>query len=181
MAAGPGVAASTAQPMSHPVQRTTSSGSASSSSSSGASVGMEAYCSAGTTSGAAAVFTSRDCMAAVHTEIHATSTSMDETGAVLHMQHSLYCRTAASGVAAGTAAGTAAPITSSSSNNIGGPVLEAVAVGDVQDNGDGTYSCSYRYQVAGTYELHVTNGEAWAAFVCPGVTDPDWNCLLRML
>lgn len=38
-------------------------------------------------------------------------------------------------------------------------VVEAVAVGDVQDSGDGRYSCSYVHPVAGVYELHVTNGE----------------------
>lgn len=41
-------------------------------------------------------------------------------------------------------------------------VLQAVAVGEVQDNGDGTYSCSYRHDVAGSYELHITNGERTA-------------------
>jgi hypothetical protein len=38
-------------------------------------------------------------------------------------------------------------------------VLEAVAAGEVQDNGDGTYSCSYTHTVAGSYDLHVINGE----------------------
>lgn len=43
-------------------------------------------------------------------------------------------------------------------------VVEAVAVGDVQDRGDGTYSCSYSYTVAGAYQLHVMNGELPVAF-----------------
>lgn len=38
-------------------------------------------------------------------------------------------------------------------------VLEAVAAGEVQDNGDGTYSCCYTHTVAGSYYLHVTNGK----------------------
>lgn len=48
-----------------------------------------------------------------------------------------------------------------SSEKAGGStgVLEAVAAGDVQDNGDGTYSCSYAHTVAGSYYLHVTNGK----------------------
>eukprot|EP00878_Enallax_costatus_P033445 GHUV01036903.1.p1 GENE.GHUV01036903.1~~GHUV01036903.1.p1 ORF type:complete len:228 (-),score=64.99 GHUV01036903.1:508-1191(-) len=37
----------------------------------------------------------------------------------------------------------------------------AVAVGDIQDNGDGTYSCSYSHVTAGLFELHVTNGKLW--------------------
>lgn len=44
-----------------------------------------------------------------------------------------------------------------------GAVIEAVAAGDVQDNGDGTYTCSYTHSAAGTYELHVTNGRQGAA------------------
>jgi hypothetical protein len=39
-------------------------------------------------------------------------------------------------------------------------VVTAVAVGEVQDNGDGTYSCSYSHTVAGAYEMHVLNGES---------------------
>jgi alkylation response protein AidB-like acyl-CoA dehydrogenase len=38
-------------------------------------------------------------------------------------------------------------------------VVIAVAVGEVQDHGDGSYSCSYSHTVAGAYELHVLNGE----------------------
>jgi hypothetical protein len=38
-------------------------------------------------------------------------------------------------------------------------VVTAVAVGEVQDNGDGSYSCSYSHSVAGPYQLHVLNGE----------------------
>uniref|UniRef100_A0A383V7D2 MORN repeat-containing protein n=1 Tax=Tetradesmus obliquus TaxID=3088 RepID=A0A383V7D2_TETOB len=37
-------------------------------------------------------------------------------------------------------------------------VVTAVAVGEVQDNGDGTYCCSYSHTAAGAYELHVLNG-----------------------
>lgn len=37
--------------------------------------------------------------------------------------------------------------------------VEAVAVGEVQDLGDGTYSCSYTHTVAGLFELHITNGK----------------------
>jgi hypothetical protein len=42
-------------------------------------------------------------------------------------------------------------------------VVTAVAVGDVQDNGDGSYSCSYSHTVAGAYELHVLNGKCFVA------------------
>jgi hypothetical protein len=37
-------------------------------------------------------------------------------------------------------------------------VVAAVAAGDVQDNGDGTYSVSYTHSSAGVFDLHVTNG-----------------------
>lgn len=37
-------------------------------------------------------------------------------------------------------------------------VVTAVAEGEVQDNGDGSYSCSYTYTKAGQFELHITNG-----------------------
>lgn len=52
-------------------------------------------------------------------------------------------------------------------------LVPAVAVGDVQDCGDGTYTCSYTHTKAGQYDLHVVNGEAppvepcacfWVAF-----------------
>lgn len=48
----------------------------------------------------------------------------------------------------------------------------AVAVGEVQDHGDGTYSCSYSYTAAGAYELHVTNGRQTKALllVCTACT-----------
>lgn len=44
----------------------------------------------------------------------------------------------------------------------------AVTVGDIQDNGDGTYGCSYSYTTAGLYELHIINGKcstgSWARY-----------------
>jgi hypothetical protein len=38
-------------------------------------------------------------------------------------------------------------------------VVSAVAAGEVQDHGDGSYSCSYTHTTAGLYDLHVVNGE----------------------
>jgi hypothetical protein len=49
-------------------------------------------------------------------------------------------------------------------------LVTAVAVGEVQDNGDGSYSCSYSHAVAGPYELHVLNGELSSALAVVGAT-----------
>lgn len=37
-------------------------------------------------------------------------------------------------------------------------VVTAAAVGQVQDNGDGTYTCGYSCNIAGDYELHIITG-----------------------
>jgi hypothetical protein len=64
-------------------------------------------------------------------------------------------------------------------------VVTAVAVGEVQDNGDGSYSCSYSHTAAGTYELHVLNGESkheccvlycWAELFCLSCGTGSYSC-----
>jgi len=40
-----------------------------------------------------------------------------------------------------------------------GRVVSAEVAGDVQDHGDGSYTCSYTHTKAGQYDLYVMNGE----------------------
>jgi hypothetical protein len=58
-------------------------------------------------------------------------------------------------------------------------VLEAVTVGEVQDNGDGTYSCSYTHTVAGSFYLHVTNGERPKKSAPGMLTCVEWRLSLH--
>lgn len=96
------------------------------------------------------------------------SSSSSSSGASVGLQ--AYCIKAIDGRALvdkdcqlGSTVGAAAAAAAGGGAAGAGAVIEAVAVGDVQDNGDGTYTCSFTHNAAGTYELHVTNGRQGVA------------------